>query len=84
VPASCATLSASAAGGFVAQSGTNVLVTCRSSVRRRWTAASDPDLPVEPFRSGHSSRQPTWRKRPFDTPQRLWLPERQVWGRTGP
>ena len=33
-------LSASAAGGSMAQSGSNVLVTCRSSVRRGRTAAS--------------------------------------------
>lgn len=32
--------SASAAGGFMAQSGNNVPVTCRSSVGRRRTAAS--------------------------------------------
>ena len=32
--------SASAAGGLMAQSGSNVLVTCRSSVRRGRTAAS--------------------------------------------
>jgi hypothetical protein len=30
------------------------------------------------FRSGHSPQQPTRRKRPFDTPKSLWLPERQV------
>ena len=33
-------ISASAAGGLMAQSGSNVLVTCRSSVRQGRTAAS--------------------------------------------
>lgn len=46
-------LSASAAGGSMAQSGSNVLVTCRSSVRRGRTAAS-PFCQLEvPTRSGH-------------------------------
>ena len=52
-------LSASAAGGSMAQSGSNVLVTCRSSVRRGRTAAS-PFCQLEvPTHKRHSSSRQT-------------------------
>ena len=49
------TSSASAAGGSMAQSGSNVLVTCRSSVRRGRTAAS-PFCQLEVPTPMHSSQ----------------------------
>ena len=47
--------SASAAGGLMEQSGSNVVVTCRLSVRRRRTAASPSCQLVLPTRSCHPS-----------------------------
>ena len=47
--------SASAAGGLMAQSGSNVLVTCRSSVRQGRTAAS-PSCQLEVSTPMHSSQ----------------------------